>query len=124
MDREKLKDLRPEIYTLVNEGTTEIEHFQNAVLRPVIKFQHDLIMLLVNNHRHFKELTTNKGARAVFHLNVQQFIGKQTDIKNQLIGCIIGQFTADEFISYKEHSNEFNKRIIQMVVQRITDTLY
>ena len=124
MERDKLKDLRLEIHSARIEGTNEIEFFQNSVLRQVIKFQHDPILLLVSSHPHYKELTTNKGPRTAFQLHVQQFIVKQKDLKNQLIGCIIGHFTSEEFVEYLKQQNEYNKRIIQMIVQRVMDTLY
>ena len=40
MDREQLKELRPLIPSALTENTKEIEHFQNEVLRPILKFQH------------------------------------------------------------------------------------
>lgn len=124
MDRNELKALRPEILSARTEGTNELEHFQNAVLRPVIKFQHDLILSLVKSHSHFNDLIRSKGPRTDFQLRVQQFVTKQNDLKNQLIGCVLGDFTIDEFTEYRKNSNELNKRIIQMIVQRVTDTLY
>jgi hypothetical protein len=124
MDRENLKKLRPEIHSARTEGTTDMEHFQNAVLRPVIKFQHDLILGLVQHHAHFDDLIKNKGPRTDFQLRVQQFVAKQNDLKNQLIGCVLGNFTREEFTEYRKNPNEQNKRIIQMIVQRVTDTVY
>jgi hypothetical protein len=124
MDRENLKELRPEIHSARKEGTTDMEHFQNALLRPVIKFQHDLILGLVQHHAHFDDLIKNKGPRTDFQLRVQQFVTKQNELKNQLIGCVLGNFTLEEFAEYRKNSNEHNKRIIQMIVQRVTDTVY
>jgi hypothetical protein len=124
MDRGNLKELRPEIHSARTEGTTDMEHFQNAVLRPVIKFQHDLILGLVQHHAHFDDLIKNKGPRTDFQLRVQQFVAKQNELKNQLIGCVLGNFTREEFTEYRKNSNEHNKRIIQMIVQRVTDTVY
>ena len=38
------KKERPIIADLVNEGTSYIEKFQNEVIRPIIKMQHDLLI--------------------------------------------------------------------------------
>lgn len=124
MDRNELKALRPEILSARTEGTTDMEHFQNAVLRPVIKFQHDLILSLVKSHSHFNDLIRSKGPRTDFQRRVQQFVAKQIELKNQLIGCVLGNFTLEELTEYRKNSNEHNKRIIQMIVQRVTNTVY
>ncbi len=35
---------RPVLTNLVNEGTSDIEKFQNEILRPIIKMQHELLI--------------------------------------------------------------------------------
>ena len=44
------KKERPVLENLVNVGTTEIEKFQNEVLRPIIKMQHNLLIASFNNY--------------------------------------------------------------------------
>lgn len=124
MVRQELIDLRPLIPEALTEHTQEIEQFQNSVLRPVIKYQHAFICALVSQSAHFNELLKDKGPRTSFHQKVQGFVSKQIDLKNQLIGCILGLLTLEEFDVYKTNPNEYNKRIVQMIVQRITDTVY
>ncbi|MFN5911757.1 MAG: glyoxalase [Bacteroidota bacterium] len=124
MEREDLVQLRPLIPAATTELSGEAEQFQNAVLRPVIKFQHELLIAHVRNYPNFNTLSKNKGSRQDFHQKVQQFIHKQTDLRNQLIGCVIGLLTLEEFTLYLANKNELNKRITQMVVQRTVDTVY
>ena len=36
---------RPLIPDLINDGTNEMERFQNKTLRPIIKMQHDILIV-------------------------------------------------------------------------------
>ena len=51
------------------------------------------------------------------------FIKKNTVLRNQLIGLVLGQFTTEELAMYLEKDTAYNKRILQMVAQRIVDNL-
>ena len=124
MEREDLKELRPLIPEAFTEHAQEIEKFQNAVLRPIVKFQHDLICAHVRGWSHFNELVTQKGSRVEFQQKVHAYVSKQTDLKNQMIGLIIGMLTMEEYAFFRSCQSELNKRIVRMLSQRISDTLY
>lgn len=124
MEREQLKTLRPLIATSNSDGTKPIELFQNEVLRPIIKFQHDIIISIVKANDQFIDLIRTKGPRLDFHQRISVFIGKQQELKYRLIGIVVGLLTLDELAVYIEDQREFDKRIHQMICQRLTDTLY
>ena len=124
MDRNEIKTLRPELFIENSDSTSSIELFQNDVLRPVIKFQHDLIIHLVKAHPLFPPVAQNKGSRLQFLKRVKDFISGQSTLKNQLIGSIVGLLTEQEVRYYTANSNELNKRIHGMICQRVADTLY
>lgn len=124
MNRNELADLRPDIPGAHTEGTKSIEHFQNEVLRPIIKFQHEFILSYFRNNSNFQKLLADKGTRIAFQDKISHFINAQTNIKNQLIGSIIGLLVENELKFYFLHSAEINKRISQMICQRIADTFY
>lgn len=124
MDREELKEMRPLISSVLTENSKPIEVFQNEVLRPVIKMQHEIILAYIRSIEQFKVVISKKGSRLDFHSRVHTFISKQQDIKNHLTGMILGMLTEQEFSFYREHQNDINKRINQMISQRISDTLY
>lgn len=124
MDRNELVELRPEIPGAQTEGTSSLEHFQNEVVRPIIKFQHDFIVSYFQNDPHFKKIISEKGTRIDFQLKINHFIGNQANIKNQMIGCIIGLFIDKELKFYFNNASEINKRIFQMICQRLSDTFY
>lgn len=124
MDREELKQMRPLISNALTENSKPVEVFQNEVLRPVIKMQHEIIIAYIRSLEQFKVIINKKGARTDFQSRVHTFISKQQDIKNLLTGMILGMLTEQEFSFYRDHQNDINKRISQMISQRISDTLY
>lgn len=124
MDREELKEMRPLISSALTENSKPVEIFQNEVLRPVIKMQHEIILAYIRSLEQFKIILSKKGSRLDFQTRVHTFISKQLDIKNQLIGMILGMLTEDELVFYRENQNDLSKRISQMISQRVSDTLY
>lgn len=108
---------------IVSENMSEIEKFQNKTLRPIIKMKHELLIAyfenyLANKKNDFKNLSVIKKAE-VTNLT---FL-KDNQFRNELKGIIIGHFTLEEFILYKNFSKEANKRIINMVKERLLSTL-
>jgi len=61
---ELLKSIRPSI-VVDNSKSTDLETFQTNTLRPILKFQNDLILTIINQHLSenkivVKNLTDNK----------------------------------------------------------------
>jgi hypothetical protein len=114
---------RPILQDLIKDNMSVIELFQNQTLRPVIKMQHDLLIASFKNYIakrkiDFSTLTAQKKrskTKAVFV--------KDINYKNLTLGFIIGAFTADEYTYYALHASELNKRILQIVTQRVQDSL-
>ena len=117
-----LQNLRPSIKTQEITDNLIPEWFQNNVLRSIIKFQHSLLIHYISQQKLlFKSLAqsdTEEQARELISI----FIQKQSAVKNQLIGFITGLLTNEEFSSYLENQSEFNRRIIQMISQRLFDS--
>lgn len=120
MDRKRLLKLRPQIgKAKILEQMNAAEYFQNATLRPIIKFQHDLWLLWLEFHlEKYKIALTQKSfeEKTIF---IQQFISKEKDLKNQCIGMVVGHFTLEEWEAYHPIAAETNKRIVTMVIQRL-----
>jgi hypothetical protein len=124
MDREQLKELRPLIPSALTENAKEVECFQNEVLRPILKFQHAFFEYYFTNNSQFTKLIQEKKSRLEFQNKISQFISNQANIKHQLIGSVIGLLATDELSYYHSNSAELNKRISQMICQRVSDTFY
>ena len=123
MSDDKIK-YRPIINTIkVDEKTSVEETFQNLTLRPVIKMQHALLIAIFRNYMDlkkvsFKELLHEK--RIEF---IQNSFKRDVLFKNELKGIIIGQFTVNEYETYIILSNDLNKRMMNMIKERLINSM-
>jgi hypothetical protein len=95
------------------------ENFQNETLRPILKLQNDLIITLAQEflkHRNVSwEKIKEKDPLQWLNLNIKRDI----PFKNLMIGMVIGQFNGEELKEYLSFQKEMNKRIINMMTERI-----
>lgn len=119
-ETELLQNLRPDVFT-ENEHATPIERFQNEVLRPILKFQHDLFVIESKSNvilDHCFKRTIQEEQRA----EVKNVFAKNTGIKYQFIGMVTGLMTTEEFQQYQLNKSDFDKRITAMVIERLIDS--
>ena len=95
------------------------EYFQNSVLRPIIKFQNDLLIAAFLNF-----CTTYKNV--FFELSAENKISyienavvKDRTFRNSLKDMIVGLFTIEEYSIYSANASALNKRIIGIVKERL-----
>ena len=116
--------VRPKLPSSLTDGELkEEELFQNMVLRPVIKMQHDVLILRVRSYFTSKKvifhlMDTRKRTMAI----EQAFLGDNA-FKKEIQGMITGQLAPDEFKTYLRWERPINKRIVQMVRNRMIDSL-
>lgn len=116
--------IRPEIPSArVTDTMSEDEKFQNTTLRPIIKFQNPMLIAMFRNYiakykNSFFELSLEK--RAVY---IENAVQKDIKFRNSLKGMIIGQFTLEEYETYIKNSSGLNKRMMNMVVERLKDQI-
>lgn len=114
----ELKSLRPEI---LSEQTTwnDIETFQNEVLRPILKYQHELIIRFTKEETLFqKQIDKNSTIESKRDI-IKRFFILQPNFKYFLIGQICGLLTSSEFDFYLQSKKDFDKRILTMLSDRI-----
>lgn len=115
--------LRPVLKNLINSNTSDLERFQNEVIRPIIKMQNNLLVAFFNNYIRNRKIEFNK-LEAEFQKNkINTILTKDVNFKNILIGSIIGHLNENEIKIYLKSKSELNKRIIQMVMQRLQHNL-
>ena len=115
--------LRPVLKNLINSNTSDLERFQNEVIRPIIKMQNNLLVAFFNNYIRNRKIEFNK-LEAEFQKNkINTILTKDVNFKNILIGSIIGHLNENEVKIYLKSKSELNKRIIQIVKQRLQDNL-
>jgi hypothetical protein len=117
-EESELKALRPEIFS---EQTTwnELETFQNEVLRPILKYQHNLIIRLTKEESLFQKQISNISTLEQKRDSIKSFFLSQPNFKYFLIGQICGLLTSSEFDFYLKTKKELDKRISNMLSDRI-----
>jgi hypothetical protein len=118
-----LMAMRPLLQLTPIDDSNGPEHFQNTVLRPILKLQHDIILKVVVTHQTFNSIKVASMTQQEFLRSLTVMIQGDTKLRNQLIGIIIGMMTLTELDIYMGNASEFNRRIIQMAAQRVADTV-
>jgi hypothetical protein len=117
-----LLSLRPEIPNAkITPDMSKDEQFQNGTLRPIIKFQNPLLIeafknYIIKHKNSFFELSIEKRIDYI-----ENAIQKDIKFRNSLKGMVIGQFTVEEYTTYIQNSSALNKRMMNMVVERLKD---
>ena len=118
---DKVRPNLPE--SLVEGNLKEEELFQNMVLRPVIKMQHDILILRVKSYFTSKRVMFNMMDKKKRTVAIEQAFLGDNAFKKEIQGMILGQLNADEFKGYLKSERSINKRIIQMVRNRMLDSI-
>ena len=105
----------------VNEQSSQEEIFQNKTLRPILKLQNDLFiesfLNYVNKHKgDFYNLSIEK--KLFF---IENAIQKDIKFRNALKGMVIALFTVEEFRDYIKNSSNLNKRMMNILIERLKD---
>ncbi|OUT68437.1 MAG: hypothetical protein CBB76_10400 [Crocinitomicaceae bacterium TMED16] len=119
---EKVRPKLPE--SLIEGHLKEEELFQNMVLRPVIKMQHDVLILRVKSYFTSKRVMFNVMDKKKRTLAIEQAFLGDNAFKKEIQGMILGQLNVDEFQGYLKNERSMNKRIIQIVRNRMLDSLF
>ncbi|WP_297513792.1 glyoxalase [Flavobacterium sp.] len=114
-----LMELRGEAIGTITPFSSSEEVFQNQTLRPILKLQNDLFIEVFRNY-------AIKQKNVFFDLSPDKKMGYienviQRDIKfrNSLKGIVIGLFTVDEYREYIQNSSNLNKRMMNMLIERL-----
>lgn len=118
-----LNDFRGQTIGSINEATTPDEHFQNQVLRPILKLQNDLFLSIFNSYAQnskvdFYNLTLEKKMALM-----ENAVQKDIAFRNKCQGIIIGLFTAQEYDLYSVNASHLNKRMMSMLLERLKSQL-
>ena len=95
------------------------EYFQNSVLRPLIKFQNDLLIAAFLNFSNkyknvFFELSTEKKI-----IYMENALLKDSTFRNSLKDMIVGLFTVEEYNVYTLNASALNKRMVGIIKERL-----
>lgn len=105
------------IGSITSESSAE-EKFQNQTLRPILKIQNDLLLLVFKNYItkqkvDFSSLSPEKKMQFI-----ENAIQRDIKFRNSLKGMIIGFFTLLEYETYIQNSSNLNKRMMNLLIER------
>jgi hypothetical protein len=112
-------DLRGENIGNITSQSSSEEVFQNKTLRPILKLQNDLFIQVFVNYavkqkNTFFMLTPEKKLAYI-----ENVIHRDIKFRNSLKGMIIGLFTVDEYMEYIQNSSNLNKRMMNLLIERL-----
>lgn len=112
--------IRPQVKKIGTlENKLPHEKFQNETLRPILKLQHELLTLYFENHLiHIKIKWHNLNETQKLD-KIDVIFKKDNQFKTEIRGLIIGHFTVDEFKTYQTFQPEANKRILNLIKEKI-----
>ncbi|TYC14087.1 glyoxalase [Bizionia gelidisalsuginis] len=122
--KEQLLAIRPVISSIkITKNMSSGERFQNETLRPIIKLQSELFTEVFRNYiaKHknvFYELTLEKRLHYI-----ENALQKDMKLRNALKGIVIGLFTVEEYANYIKNSSALNKRLINIVRERLQSNI-
>jgi hypothetical protein len=121
---EILLKLRPDISNAkVTSLMSKEEIFQNKTIRPVALLQNDILVEVfkhyIKKHKNvFYDLSVEKRIDYI-----ENAIHKDMKFRNSLKGIMIGQFTIAEYQDYVSNSSALNKRMMQIVKERLKSNI-
>lgn len=112
-------ELRGESLGTITSQSSLEEVFQNKTLRPILKLQNDLFIQVFINYAMkqknvFFSLTPEKKMAYV-----ENVIQRDIKFRNSLKGMVIAFFTLDEYAEYIQNSSNINKRMMNMLIERL-----
>jgi hypothetical protein len=119
---DKLLGLREEILTKKSEQTP-IEQFQNTTIRPILKYQHSILIVFFNANVHVQYIVSANFSLLKKQNQLKLFASKQLAFRAQLLGMVTGLFTELEFEFYLSEKVNLDKRITNMILDRFYSTL-
>ena len=95
--------------------------FQNQTLRPILKQQNPLFLILFTNHIQTFKIPFAQMNEEQQNQCIANALAQNQPFKNTMIGIVVGWFTKEESNIYCQNRAAFNKRIVQMLIQRLQD---
>ena len=118
---QSIRPLIPEISE--KDGIKPLEYFQNHSLRPILKQQNDLLLLLFLDFAKSRKGAFFQMKELAQKEYIASAIQKDLNFRNILLGTIIGFFSSREVSFYLEHKSAINKRIYNLLIQRLQSQL-
>ena len=114
-----IEEFRGAALGTVDGSTSSEEMFQNRTLRPILKLQNDLLIEVFKNYisKYKGDFHSYSAEKKMQYID--NSIQKDIKFRNSLKGIVIGLFTIGEYKEYINNSSNLNKRMMNMVIERL-----
>ncbi|MBF4483229.1 MULTISPECIES: glyoxalase [unclassified Flavobacterium] len=114
-----LREFRGETLGTVSAQSSPDELFQNQTIRPILKLQNDLFVAVFTNYVNknkadFYSYTVEKKLQTI-----ENSIQKDIKFRNSLKGIVMALFTIEEYDTYIQNSSSLNKRMMNLLIDRL-----
>ncbi|RZK13559.1 MAG: hypothetical protein EOO56_26820 [Hymenobacter sp.] len=121
---EALLALRPAIAGQVPAlpTPTTVADFQHQVLRPLLKLQHPVLLAVVADFALDYRLPLTS-PDAELQAALAELLARNARLRSTLTGLTVGLLTQPELAFYRQHRNELNRRLLDLIQQRVFSSL-
>ena len=113
----QLVDLRTSL--ALPQAESVVEQFQNNTLRPVLKFQHDVLVASWHKYAEEQKSTFYKLNRPDQLTYLRAAIQTNRAYRNFVLGLVCGVFTKVEWQAFRQNEKELTRRIMTLLVERL-----
>lgn len=115
-----LISIRP-VIEVFTENSTIFESFQSTTLRPILKLQNQTLLSLFAVHLLENKIKLSEQSTEKQDETIHTILKKNMPFKNLSIGLVVGHFTEEELQFYNSNKSEITKRIVELVIKRLSD---
>ncbi|MBC7642507.1 MAG: glyoxalase [Flavobacterium sp.] len=116
---EFLYELKEKQIGSIDSQSSIEESFQNITLRPILKFQNELLIQVfteycIKQKNEFFKLSVNKKLEYI-----ENSLQRDMKFRDFLKGIVVGLMTSEEYIFYSRNASNLNKRLTSMLIERL-----
>ncbi|MBD2768485.1 hypothetical protein IC235_11360 [Hymenobacter sp. BT664] len=115
--------LRPSVAAAASSPTSTVGDFLHATLRPVLKLQNDALLQVVADFVHDHHLPLATAAPADQQRRLSELLTRNVKLRYTIVGIVTGVFSSEEYIFYRQHRAELNRRLLELAQRRVLDQL-
>jgi hypothetical protein len=121
---DQLSSIRPTLPNAeFNDDSSLAEQFQNETLRPILKFQNDILLHIFRQYFEQRKGVFYKLKHNQQKAYIEQAVQKDLRFRSLLTGVIVGHFTELEWEDYLGDEAELRRRMMTMLIKRVQDQM-
>lgn len=99
------------------------EKFQNETLRPILKMQHELLVAAFTLYLKKRKVNPQQLPERERFAKIKELVSRDNRLRGLLLGITVGHFTAEEMAFYLEHDGMVNRRLTNLLTERLSGSL-